>query len=358
MRISTLSLLLILSSIRAYGQSVNFKSFIEEYLITFPTNTEVSIGIIDGVHSYKLGYTVENGTLVETDNQEMLFEVASISKVFTATLLMKEQKLGSMALSDPIQKHLLVKMSKGSFQGQTITMQHLVTHTSGLEKNPLRSYKRYNLYLKSFELDYVPGLKWEYNNLTMSLLGALIADKNKTTWDDHLTTNLLQPLGMQNTFADLDKVPAIGRVQCTKKNGEKKDCYFHPLKSFIWPAGSMVSTLNDMMKWLKANLDLQSLSPDLQYIHDTHDQLADSVPLPWFKEKYSSTQGIGWWHYKSGNNRYLCHGGNSPAQTSFIAFDKTRGRGIVILTNVGGRELMNEDKIMKTTDLAIQVLDM
>lgn len=119
----------------------------------------------------------------------------------------------------------------------------------------------------------------------------------------------------------------------------------------------MVSTLDDMIKWLKANIDLQSLKTALQYIHDTHDPLADSITLPWFEEKYSSTQGIGWWHYKSGNNKYICHGGNSPAQTSFIAFDKTRKRGIVILTNVSGRELMNNEKIMRTTDLAIRILD-
>ena len=45
-----------------------------------------------------------------------------------------------------------------------------------------------------------------------------------------------------------------------------------------------------------------------------------------------------------------------PSQTSFIAFDKAKGRGIIILTNINGRSLMSSDKIMKTMDLAIQVL--
>lgn len=230
MRRYILLLLLILCSFILPGQTVELKSFIEDYIITFPNNTEVSIGIVVGDKNYKLGYRLEDGNLIEIDNQKTFFEIASISKVFTATLLMRELKLETMALSDPIQKHLLVNIRKDSFQGKAITIQHLVTHTSGLEKNPLRSYKRYNAYLEGFELNYIPGQKWEYNNLTMSLVGAIIADKNNFTWENHLTTNLLKPLGMQNTFVDLSRVPTANRVQCIKKNGAKKDCYFHSLK--------------------------------------------------------------------------------------------------------------------------------
>ena len=90
----------------------------------------------------------------------------------------------------------------------------------------------------------------------------------------------------------------------------------------------------------------------------THAPLGDTILIPWFS-KYKATQGIGWWHYRTDtNNRIICHGGNMPAQTSFIAFDKDKNRAIIILTNASGKALMNDEKIMRTTDLAIGVLEM
>lgn len=218
------------------------------------------------------------------------------------------------------------------------------------------SYKRYSRYLKRFELNYIPGEKWEYNNLAVALVGKLTAEKEETTWDVSLKENLLKPLGMSSTYASVKEAPLANRVQQVNKNGERHDSYFHKMGSFQWPNGGIISNVDDMLKWLKANLESESLGPDLDFIHDTHHPLADTISIPWFS-KYNATQGIGWWHYKTDvNNRIVCHGGNMPAQTSFIAFDQRKKRGIIILTNASGKALMNDEKIMKTTDLAVRVL--
>ena len=353
------ALFLILFQVQlAKSQSPQFQTFIEEYLTSFPNNTEIAIGIIDGNNSYKIGYRLENGKLIPVKNESTLFEIGSITKVFTSSLLMKEVKSNMIALNDPIQKHLTFKIKQDSYQNQPLTILHLVTHTSGLKKNPLMSYKRYCSYLKGFELTYTPGKNWEYNNLTFGLVGELAGEKNRTSWDVSLKENILIPLDMNNTYTNLTEAPKINRVQCTSKKGTKGDCYFHKMGSFQWPDGGIISNIEDMTKWLKVNLQSESLNPDLNFIYDSHNSLADTISIPWFS-KYKATQGIGWWHYRTtSNNRIICHGGNMPAQTSFIAFDKAKGRGIIILTNVDGRSLMNDDKIMKTTDLSIRVLEL
>jgi CubicO group peptidase (beta-lactamase class C family) len=340
----------------AKGQSSQLQTFIEEYLPLFPNNAEVAIAIIDGDKTYKMGYRLENGKVIPVQNQATLFEIGSITKVFTSALLMKEVKRNTMALEDPIQKHLTFKIKQDTYQNQPLTILHLITHTSGLKKSPLMSYKKYRNYLEGFELTYAPGKNWEYNNLAVGLVGELAAEKNKTSWAVSLRENLLKPLNMNNTYTNLEEAPKVNRVQCVNKKGEKGDCYFHKLESFQWPDGGIVSNIDDMTKWLQANLQSAKLSPELDFIQSAHHSLADSIPTSWF-QKYHAKQGIGWWHYKTDlNERIICHGGNMPAQTSFMAFDKVKNRGVIILTNVDGRSLLNDEKIMKTTDLAIRVL--
>jgi CubicO group peptidase (beta-lactamase class C family) len=355
----TVVLLVILFQVQlGKSQSPQFQTFIEEYLTSFPNNAEVAIGIIDGDNTYKMGYRLENGKVIPVKNESTLFEIGSITKVFTSVLLMKEVKRNTIALNDPIQKHLTFKIKQDTYQNQSLTILHLVTHTSGLKKNPLMSYKRYSNYLKGFELTYTPGKNWDYNNLAVGLVGELTAEKNKNSWDISLRENLLRPLKMDNTFTNLGEAPKTNRVQCADKKGNKSDCYFHKMESFQWPDGGIISNINDMIKWLQVNLDAKNVNADLDFIHDSHNPLADTISTAWFK-KYNATQGIGWWHYRTDlNNRIICHGGNMPAQTSFMAFDKVKGRGIIILTNVDGRTLMNDDKIMKTTDLSIRILGM
>jgi len=339
---------------QAKSQAPQFQSFIESKLISFPNNTEVAVGIIDGVDTYKYGYRFENGKLTSVKNETTLFEIGSITKVFTASLLMKEVKETKMALRDPLQKHLPFKIKKDVYQNDTLKILHLITHISGLKKNPLMGYKRYSRYLKRLELNYVPGKKWEYNNLAVALIGKLATEKDETSWDISLKENILKPLGMNSTYSNVKEAPKTNRVQCVNKNGERGDCYFHKMGSFQWATGGMISNVDDMLKWIKVNLENEN--SDLSFIQVTQNPLGDTISIPWFT-KYKATQGIGWWHYRTEtNNRIICHGGNMPAQTSFIAFDKDKQRGIIILTNASGKILMNDEKIMKTTELAISVL--
>lgn len=338
-------------------QPTKFKRLIESCLLSFPANAEIAIGIIDRDSIYKFGYRAVNGNLMAVNNQLTLFQIGSITKVFTAALLMREVERNTMALNDPVQKHLTFKIKQDSFRNHTITMLHLVTHTSGLKKEPLMSYERYTNYLKKFELDYIPGQRWDYNNLAVDLMGELIAEKNQSTWEILVRENLLKPLSMNNTYINPDEVPKNNRVQCIYEKGTG-DCFFLNLKLFQWASGSIVSTVDDMLKWVQANVDREKLNPDLYFIHRAHDPLADTISIPWF-QKYKATQGIGWMHHRTNpTNRFICHGGNMPKQTSFIGFDKVNKRGVIILANIDGHTLMNDDKIMKTTDLAIRLLEL
>ena len=336
------------------GQDAILKELIENQLNAFP-DCEIAIGIIDNQQELKFGYKKVDSGWVSVNNSNTLFEIASISKVFTAALLAREVEKGTISIDDPLQKHIGFKINNDTYENQTLRIKHLVTHTSGLKKNPLTNYKRYSNYLKGFQLDFVPGTNWEYNNLTIGLLAQITAEKNQTTWSNLLEESILLPLGMDNTYVNLQETPEANRVQCVNKNGDIKDCYFHKIGAFQWPSGGMISNVDDMLKWLKANIN--ETTNGLKFLHEAHQTLGDSISIPWF-EKYKATQGFIWWHYGTEKGqRIICHGGNSPAQTSFLAFDKASKKGIVVLVNIDGRSLLNEEQIMKSTVLAIKVLE-
>lgn len=154
------------------AQSEELMDLIKEETQNLPTGTELSIGVLEDGNWTKIGYQLEDNGFVKIKNEDKIFEVGSITKTFTASLITKLVDEGKMKLSDPIQKYLPVQMAQDSFKNNTITIQHLITHTSGLSsgpssftlpylraliftpKNPNRNFKakQYFRYLKNLSL--------------------------------------------------------------------------------------------------------------------------------------------------------------------------------------------------------------
>src|SRR5208283_4407870 len=115
---------------------------------------------------------------------DTVFEIGSITKVFTALLLADMAQRGEVALTDPVSKYLPKGVKMPGRNGHAIMLQDLATHTSGLPRlpsnmkpkdfmNPYADYTPELLYqfLSSYELPRDPGSKWEYSNLGAGLLG-------------------------------------------------------------------------------------------------------------------------------------------------------------------------------------------
>ena len=120
-------------------------------------------------------------------NGNTLFEIGSITKTFTGLLLQDMIERGEMKLDDPVARYLPKLVRMPTRNGKEITLFHLVTHTSGLPRNPenldpkradnpLAEYtaEKLNAYLSGFKLTRQPGAKFEYSNLGSGLLGHVI----------------------------------------------------------------------------------------------------------------------------------------------------------------------------------------
>src|SRR5262249_16319019 len=150
-------------------------------------------------------------------NQNTVFEIGSITKVFTGILLAEAVKRGEVKLEDPISKYLPKYVTTPKYNGKEITLLNLIWHTSGLPmkpnnlhssnlKSPYADYSVKQMYefLAKYQLTRDPPSqfdysKFEYSNLGVGLLGHILSLRAKTTYENLIKTRVLQPLGMHDT---------------------------------------------------------------------------------------------------------------------------------------------------------------
>lgn len=155
------------------------------------------IGIVKDGQTQVIAYgETSKGSKVKPD-ADTVYEIGSISKVFTGILLADMVRKGIVKLDDPVQKYLPEGVKMPILDGKTITLEHLVTHTSGLPRmpdnfmpadpaNPFADYSESQMYkfLEGHKLRRPPG-QYEYSNYGMGLLGHFLARKMGKTYEQY-----------------------------------------------------------------------------------------------------------------------------------------------------------------------------
>lgn len=340
---------------------------IKDVLRTMPDQFEISVGLYTKGTTQGYGFRFTDGEVVAQENTQHLFEIGSITKTFTATLLMQKVQEGTITLDSPIHTYLNINMKTSTFQGHYISFRHLVTHTSGLSnsapqylwpflkakmiwpQNPYKyiKAKHYDNYLKKFELTYVPGRTWSYNNSAFALLGHTIASLSNQTWESLVQEKILSPFDMTHTYIDVPEQKKGALITGHSAKGKKASLWD---MDFINPAGVLKSNVNDMLKWIKINVS--STAPG--FIQATHASADIDIP-----SGSRNTMGIGWIHKTMDNgDTYLWHSGGTGGYHAFIAFTKAHQNGIVILTNFSGKHpaMRNEQDKNKIIQLGFEIL--
>lgn len=196
---------------------------------TMPTNDEIrsilvdridkqhqSVGIVVGVIDSSGRRIVSYGNLDSGDKRAVdgntIFEIGSITKVFTSLLLADMVERKEVALTDPVSKYLPAEVKMPERNGRQITLEDLSTHTSGLPrlpsnmkpKDPANPYADYSVeqmyqFLSGYQLTRDPGSQYEYSNLGGGLLGHVLARRAGTDYGTLVRTRICEPLGMNDT---------------------------------------------------------------------------------------------------------------------------------------------------------------
>ncbi len=175
-----------------------------------------SVGIVTGMLTPEGRRYLTRGTLEKGGEARVrpdtIYEIGSISKLFTSLLLAQEVVRGEMLLDDPIAMYLPAGVTVPSHNGIEIKLVDLATHTSGLpriptniapadQSNPYADYTPELLYeyLSTYELPRDPGERWEYSNVGVGLLGHILELHAGVPYEELLRTRILDPLGMDST---------------------------------------------------------------------------------------------------------------------------------------------------------------
>jgi CubicO group peptidase (beta-lactamase class C family) len=295
----------------------------------------IIIGIYDHgkIHYYVAGYADVASQSPVTSTT--LFEIGSITKTFTTTLLALDVEMKTVALEDPIQKYLPETVKVPTREGKVITFFDLATAHSGLPRMPTNfapgsnddpyidyTEEKMFSFLSGYTLPRNIGEQYEYSNLGMGLLGATLAREHHTTYRELVTRNLLKPLKMHNTWLNMpdQKHPHVA----TGYAGS------NPVHAWTWSdqsalqsAGGLLSTAEDMMKYAVANLEPSS-KPLGKAMVQAHRARSSTT-------RETTKIGLGW--HITGET--VWHNGGTGGFRSFLGFSPGSKKAIIILTNSG-----------------------
>ena len=295
-------------------------------------NPSIAIGIIDknGPRYYSFGTTKQDGKKV---NEHSIYEIGSISKVFTATLLADQVVKGNMSTEDPIEKYLPSDLKIPAYEGHSITLGQLSDHTSSLprmpdnfhpadDQNPYADYSVQQIYefLASHTLRRPVGSEYEYSNLAVGLLGHILSLHAKTSYEQLLEDIITGPLDMTETKIVFDK-NMKNHLAFGHHEGTQVVNWDLPT---LAGAGGIRSSVYDMLKFLAAQMKLMNtpLQEAIELTHQPRHLISEDEKV-----------GLGWHIVNSGIGDLILHEGATGGYSSFAGFSKEKGIGVVVLTN-------------------------
>ena len=259
------------------------------------------------------------------------FEIGSMTKAFTAELIMMLVEEGKVKLDEPIATYL----ENAPETWQKITVRNLLTHTSGLPNyTSLRpqviingertSYEAVLELVKDRKLDFEPNIKYAYSNTNYYFLGKIIEKASGESFERFLQEKILTPLDMDDTTPQKARgiIPnrAIGYSQMGMS---------YVIMPFLdstggYAAGSLVSTVDDLAKWDKALLDGKLLKAD------SYSEMYKTVRI----DGGISTYGFGWDVSEIAGHKAIQHGGGTGGFSTFIVRLPDDKLTIVALSNL------------------------
>lgn len=307
----------------------------------FPNNTQLSIAIIQNGKTNYYGILKENDTIKPIENQNRVFEIGSITKVFTSTVLALLVTENKIKLTEYINSYYPFAFKDNI----KISFESLANHTSGLprlpenldlssEKNPYKNYGKKELdeYLKKFlKLKNEPLKTYSYSNLGAGLLSYTLGLSQKTSFQKLVQKNIFDKYKMKNSFTSSQN---LGN-KLIKGLDTKGEIVSNWDFDVLFGGGGILSTTEDLAKFATAQFNPKN--KELALTRKSTFVVNDKMKI-----------GIGWHILKSENNDELFwHNGGTGGYSSSMAMNIEDKTTVVILSNVSAfnPKMENIDKL-------------
>lgn len=292
-----------------------------------PNNAQLSIAILQNGKTDYYGIIKENDSIRPIENQSKIFEIGSITKVFTATVLAALVENKKVKLTDKI--NIFYPFS---FKDNTkITFQSLANHTSGLprlpknldlsnEANPYKNYGKNEIDEYLSKLLEISPKTYAYSNLGAGLLGHTLGISQNTDFRTLLQKNIFDKYKMTNTFTTAKNLQSK-LIKGLNKEGQIVSNWDFDV---LFGGGGILSTTEDLAKFADAQFNPQNTELSL-------------TRKPTFEIDENMKIGLGWHILQSGNGADLVwHNGGTGGYSSSMAVNVKEKTAVIILSNVFG----------------------
>jgi dipeptidyl aminopeptidase/acylaminoacyl peptidase/CubicO group peptidase (beta-lactamase class C family) len=292
----------------------------------------------------------DTGVEATTDS---LFQIGSISKVWTATVAMQLVDEGVLDLDAPIVEALPeLKLADPDVTKQ-VTMRHLLTHTSGIDGDVFTDtgrgddcVEKYVAQLAEVAQNHPLGATWSYCNSGFSLAGRVIEKLTGCSWDTAVRDRIFTPLGLEHTVTLPEEAllyrAAVGHV--SQDAGEPVRAPVWTLPRSLGPAGLICSTPADVLGFARLHLT-GGLAPDGTRLLTEPSAAAMTDLQADLPDKYTlgDSWGLGWIRFGWNGRRLIGHDGNTIGQSAFLRLLPDEGLAVTLLTNGGSARDLYED---------------
>lgn len=334
---------------------MNIENLIKQH-VNSGTSSAISVGLVDkdDIKFLNYGKITKESEVVPTNN--IVYEIGSITKTFTAILATVLEQKGIISLEKSI-INFLPEFQDSDFDKRKINLFHLLTHTSGISefsvgvftsqmfslmtrgKSQIKEYG-YDLdtflkYTSNLKLRDEPGSTFRYSNIGFGLVGKILERITDKTYSDLVKIHICDIISMKDTGINIleshkDKLSTGYSIK-----NKQADYWNIPA---IESAASLRSTTRDMMKFLKMNLEFgeTTLSSASRQCQQT--KLNPKIPytMKFFTKSVGislSTFRLGWFVFPQDNGNILGHDGGTQGFSSFMAINPENHSGVIILTN-------------------------
>ncbi|MEM8585021.1 MAG: serine hydrolase [Bacteroidota bacterium] len=299
-----------------------------------------AVGIIqDGEVILSEGFGTRTINQDETVDGNTLFAIASNTKAFIATAIAKLHEEGKLDLDEPVQTYLPYFQLYDEYVSQHTTVRDLLCHRVGLgtfsgDAIWYKSEKSAEEIIR--QIRYLPqAYEWRsgygYTNLMFITAGEVIRSVTGKSWAEYVHDNFLDPLMMERTQTSVFPLSEMDNV-ATPHISHRDNL---PIPMAPWEAsgaaGGLISSTNDMLKWLGAQLDFRR--SEAQGIFPAAARRTCMRPHTPIGESNFYSAGLGWFLYRHGGEFIVTHGGGYDGMYSNVIMIPDRNIGIVVLSN-------------------------
>lgn len=323
------------------AQSVSFSrdidSLINQYIVAHDLPS-AAVGVVykDSVLYGKRMLNRNKSNASATAKQSSIYNIASVAKPFVATAILLLAQDGKVNIKSPVVRYLPYFNIDSRFKDK-ITIQHLLTHTSGLPNTSSPDdYKYLRVdttdhalanHIKSFSnirLKFKPGKKYAYSNVGYEILGQIIAEVSNMSFDEYMKVRLFQPLQMTQTSYVLSEFKK-DEIAPPHLDHPYRITNKFPYNRAFSPSGNLFTSITDLNKWMVFNLN------DGKY------QQYKPLTAPYFKlltTRHTKTDegdfiGLSWFL----KNKLVFHDGLDLGYTALMLLYKKQKIGITVLIN-------------------------